>query len=305
MNIIVAGGSGLIGQALIKALNQDGHAVWVLTRRPGEVALPPGVQAAGWDGKTTQGWQHLVDQADAMINLSGANIGEQPWTNERKRVLRASRVDSGAAITAAVEQSTKKPAVVLQIAGVGYYGPHGDEILDEEAAAGNDFLASVAQDWENSTRGVAGLGVRHVIMRTGVVLTPKGGVINPFLLQHRLFVGGPLGSGKQWMSWVHIQDLVNSFRFFLERADASGVFNITAPEPVTNATFGRTLGKVMRRPYWLPVPSFALKILLGEMSTIVLTGQRVVPRRLLEMGFQFQYPGLRQALEDLLKTKAS
>lgn len=305
MNIIVAGGSGLIGRALIQALSQDGHVVWVLTRRPGEFRLSQGVQAAGWDGKTPQGWQHLVEQADAIINLSGANIGERPWTNERKQVLRASRVDSGAAITAAVEQSAKRPAVVLQIAGVGYYGPHGDDILDEQAAAGNDFLASVAQDWENSTKGVSSLGVRHVIMRTGVVLTPKGGVINPFLLQHRLFAGGPLGSGKQWMSWVHIQDLVNSFRFFLDCADASGVFNITAPKPVTNATFGRTLGKVMRRPYWLPVPSFALKILLGEMSTIILTGQRVVPQRLLEMGFQFQFPGLRQALEDLLRTKVS
>jgi len=302
MKIIVAGGSGLIGRTLIKALSQDGHDVWLLTRRPGEVSLPQGVQAAGWDGKTPQGWQHLADQADAIINLSGANIGERPWTNERKRVLRTSRTESGAAITTAVEQSAKKPAVVLQIAGVGYYGPHGDEVLDEQAAVGNDFLASVAQDWEDSTRNVTRLGVRHVIMRTGVVLTSKGGVIDPFLLQHRLFAGGPLGSGKQWMSWIHIEDLVNSFRFFLERADATGVFNVAAPEPVTNATFGRTLGKVMHRPYWLPVPSFALKILLGEMSAIILTGQRVIPQRLLEMGFQFHYPGLRQALEDLLKS---
>lgn len=302
MKIIVAGGSGLIGQALIKALNQDGHVIWVLTRRPAEVKLPQGVQATGWDGKTPKGWQHLADQADAIINLSGANIGERPWTNTRKQVLRSSRTESGAAITTAVERSAKKPAVVLQIAGVGYYGPHGDEVLEENAAVGNDFLAGVAQDWEDSTKKVAALGVRHVIMRTGVVLTPKGGVMAPFLLQHRLFAGGPLGSGKQWMSWIHIDDLVNSFRFFLEHVEADGVFNVTAPEPVTNATFGRTLGNVLRRPYWLPAPSFALKIVLGEMSTIILTGQRAVPKRLLEMGFQFQYPGLRQALENLLTT---
>ena len=302
MKIIVTGGSGLIGQALTAALIQDGHQVWVLTRRPQEVQLLPGVEAVAWDGKTPQGWLHLVEQADAIINLAGANIGERPWTNERKRIIRSSRTDAGAAIVSALQNSAKKPAVVLQIAGVGYYGPHNDEILDEGSALGSDFLAGVARDWENATKPVAEMGVRHVIMRCGVVLTSeKGGVLDKFLLQHRLFVGGPLGSGKQWISWIHMQDLVNSFRFFLEREDASGVFNVVAPAPVTNGTFGRVLGKVMRRPYWLPVPGFALKLLLGEMSALVLTGQRVLPKRLQELGFQFRYPELRQALEEILQ----
>lgn len=292
----------MIGEVLTEALIMEGHTIWVLSRRPQEVKLPEGVQAVGWDGKTSQGWEALVGQADAIINLAGANIGERPWTNERKRIIRSSRAEPGAAIVAAVEQSPKKPAVVLQIAGIGYYGPSGDEILDEELPAGSDFLASVAQDWENSTKQVAELGVRHVTMRTGPVLTPKGGVIDPFLLQHHLYAGGRLGSGKQWISWIHIQDLVRSFHFFLERKDAGGIFNITSPEPVTNSAFEQTLGKVMHRPTWIPVPSLALKIVMGEMSALVLDGQRVQPKRLLEMGFQFQFPELRHALEDLLQS---
>lgn len=301
MNIIIAGGSGMIGETLTEALSQDGHEIWVLSRRPQKAQLPQGVQVVGWDGKTAKGWGELVDQADAIINLAGANIGERPWTNERKQIIRSSRKEPGAAIVNAVEQSDKKPAVVLQIAGVGIYGPSGDEILDEESPMGTDFLAGVARDWENSTKPVAEMGVRHVIMRTGIVLTSKGGVIDPFLLQHRLFAGGPLGSGKQWISWIHMWDLINSFRFFLNHQDARGTFNVTSPEPVTNAVFGRILGQVLHRPYWLPVPSLALRIVLGEMSTLILEGQRVVPKRLLEMGFEFRFSELRSALEDLLQ----
>jgi uncharacterized protein (TIGR01777 family) len=291
----------MIGQALTGALSRDGHEVWALSRDPQAARLPPGVQAAGWDGRTPQGWQALAGQVDAIVNLAGANIGARPWTNARKHLIRSSRTEAGAAIVAALEQSARKPAVVVQIAGVGYYGPGGDEIYTESSPPGNDFMAGIAQDWENSTRPVANLGVRHAIMRTGVVLTRKGGMIDPFLLQHRLFAGGPIGSGRQWISWIHVQDLVNAIRFFLEREDAAGVFNVTSPEPVTNATFGRTMGQVLRRPYWLPVPGFVLNLVMGEMSALVLTGQRVLPERLQRMGFRFQFAGLREALEDLAK----
>jgi len=302
MNIIVAGGSGMIGQSLTEVLRRDGHQVYVLSRNPHAVVLPPGVEAVGWDGKTSQGWEALVEEANAIINLAGANIGERPWTNERKRMIRTSRTEPGAAIVSAVQKSVRKPAVVFQMAGVGYYGPRGDEILDEASSRGDDFLAGVGIDWENSTRPLVEMGVRRVIMRAGVVLSPKkGGVLDPFLLQYRLFAGGPLGSGRQWISWIHIRDLISAFQFLLEQEDASDVFNASSPEPVTNATFGRTLAKVMRRPYWLPVPALALKVILGEMSTIVLTGQRVLPKRLLKMGFQFQYPELRRALEEILR----
>ncbi len=300
MKIIVTGGTGLIGQTLTKDLADHGNEVWVLSRHPGEKDLPGGVRAAGWDAKTAQGWEELAGQADAIINLAGANIGARPWSNERKRIIRESRVNAGQAIVAAVRQGAH-PKVVLQIAGVGYYGVHGDEPLDERDAPGKDDLAHVAADWEESTRPVAEMGVRHVIMRAGVVLAPKGGVLAPFILQNRLFAGGPLGSGRQWISWIHIQDLIRAIHFYLEREDARGIFNTTSPNPVTNAEFERAVATAMRRPYWIPAPSFMLRLVLGEMSTLVLDGQRVLPKRLLEMGFQFEYPTLEAALADLLR----
>lgn len=301
MNIIIAGGTGLIGQALSKALVKEGYHVWVLSRSPGKEMMPPEVMVERWDAKTAQGWGHLVGQADAVINLAGTNIGAKPWTNERKRSILESRVDAGRAIVEAVRSSERRPAVVLQIAGIGYYGSTGDQELDENAPAGLGFQSEVVQAWEDAIRPVAELGPRLAIMRTGVVLTSKGGVLAPFVLQNRLFAGGPLGSGKQWISWIHIQDLVQVFQFLLACEDARGVFNVTAPDPATNAVFGGTVSRVMHRPFWAPVPPFALKLVLGEMSELVLEGQRVVPRRLLEMGFQFQFNTLQKAIEDLLK----
>jgi uncharacterized protein (TIGR01777 family) len=300
MKIVVAGGTGLIGQALVPDLVKRGHQVWVLSRQPGQVGLPDGVQAVGWDAKSPQGWEGVAAEADAMINLAGANIGARPWTNERKRLIRDSRVNAGQAIVAALREAGQRPRVVLQIAGVGYYGDRGDEPLDESAAPGNDYLARVAADWENSTQAVEALGVRRVVLRAGVVLARKGGVLAPFVLQNRLFAGGPLGSGRQWISWIHILDLVHAFNFFLENQEAQGVINVTSPEPVTNVVFGRTVAQVMHRPFWAPAPAFALRAVLGEMSTLVLDGQRVLPKRLLEMGFRFEFGELKKALEDLL-----
>lgn len=305
MKILITGGTGVIGRALVRDLVEKNHQVWVLTRSPKEAAFPSGVELAAWDAKTTQGWGHLVGQVDAIIHLAGANIGERPWTKERKRLIRSSRVESGQAIVEAIRQSSRRPSVVIQIAGVGYYGVHGDEILDESSSPGSDFLASVAEDWENSTRSVSELGVRHVVMRTGVVLAPRGGVLDPFVLQNRLFAGGPLGSGKQWVSWIHISDLLMAIQFFLEYPEAYGVFNVTSPEPLTNKEFGRTVSQVMRRPFWAPVPAFVLKLILGEMSTLVLDGQRVLPKRLLELGFHFEFDTLRKAVTDVLKKRGT
>lgn len=300
MKVIVAGGTGLIGQALTAALAERGDEVWVLTRRPEEASLPGGVRAVGWDGRTAQGWGYLAAQADAVINLAGANIGARPWTNERKRLIRSSRVEAGQAIVEAVRQSEQRPKVVLQISGVGYYGVHNDELLDEDSPAGTDYLASVAVDWVNATRPVTELGVRHVIMPTGVVLAKKSGVLAPFIFQNRLFAGGPLGSGRQWISWIHIRDLVRAFEFLMDREDARGIINTTSPDPVTNAGFERAVAKTMHRPYWAPTPAFMLRAVLGEMSKLILEGQRVYPRRLLEMGFQFEFDTLQKALADLL-----
>jgi uncharacterized protein (TIGR01777 family) len=302
MKILVAGGSGLIGQELTGDLAGRGHEVWVLSRNPEDTGVKSGIRTVRWDARTPQGWEELAGEADAIINLAGANIGARPWTHERKRLIRDSRVNAGQAIVAALRQAGHRRRVVLQIAGVGYYGVRGDEQLDESNGPGSDYLAGVAVDWENSTKPAAEMDARLVIMRTGVVLAPQGGVLAPFVLQNKLFAGGPLGSGRQWMSWIHIRDLVRAIGFLLERDDAAGVFNLTSPNPVTNAEFGQTVAKIMRRPYWLPAPAFMLRLLLGEMSTLVLDGQRVLPNRLLEMGFPFAYGELRGALEDLLRS---
>ncbi len=268
MNIIIAGGTGLIGQPLVQFLIERNHRVWVLSRSPQSARLPGNVEAVRWDGKTPQGWQHLVDQADAIINLAGENIGSLPWTNERKLRIRSSRVDAGAAITQAIEAAARKPRVLMQASAIGYYGPHGDEILTEASPAGSDFLSGVAVDWEASTQPVEALGVRRVIARTGIYLTPEGGVLDRFLYPWRMFLGGPMGSGSQWVSWIHRRDELNALRFLLENESSSGAYNLTAPEPVTNGEFGKTLAQVMGKPFWAPIPAFALKAMLGEMRSV-------------------------------------
>jgi uncharacterized protein (TIGR01777 family) len=300
MKIIVTGGSGMIGRELTRSLALRGHEVWVLSRSLTEVSLLDGVRVERWDGKTAAGWGGMAGEADALINLAGTNIGARPWTRARKQLIRSSRLGAGQAVVEALRENAHRPKVVLQIVGIGYYGSQGDQVLDESAPPGAGYQAEVVRDTENAIQPAADLGVRLAVMRTGVVLTRKEGVLAPFVLQNRLFAGGPLGSGQQWISWIHIHDLVRAFEFLLEREDAQGVFNVTAPDPATNERFGRTVSQVMHRPFWAPVPAFALKLVLGEMSELVLQGQRAIPKRLLEMGFSFQFDTLQKALEDLL-----
>lgn len=300
MNVLITGGTGLIGTALSESLVRDGHHVWVLTRSPRTARVPAGVQAAGWDGKTSQGWGGLVETMDAIVNLAGENIGALPWTNARKESIRCSRVESGKAVVQAVSEAARRPRVLVQSSAVGYYGVHGDEALTEKSPHGEDYLSSIGVDWEASTQPVEALGVRRAVARTGVVLSMKEGALPRFLYPFRLYAGGPMGSGHQWISWIHVEDEVNALRFLIDREDVIGPVNLTAPEPVTNAEFGRALADVLHRPYWLPAPAFALKALLGEMSTVVLDGQYVLPEKLLAMGFPFKYDRLRPALENLL-----
>jgi uncharacterized protein (TIGR01777 family) len=307
MRVIITGGSGLIGRALTETLTSDGHEVIILSRSPKRVAdLPSGARAEGWDAHTAGGWAHLADGADAIVNLAGANLAGEGffpsrWTDERKRTQRESRVNAGRAVVEAVEQATVKPRVVVQASGIGYYGPRGDEIITEEGAAGNDWIARVAaQDWEPSTAAVEEMGVRRVIVRTGMVLSSKEGALPRLLLPFRLFAGGPMGSGKQWYSWIHLQDEARAIRFLIEHDQASGPFNMVAPEPVTNGELARLIGRIMGRPSFLPVPAFALKLAFGEVATVVLEGQRAVPRRLMDLGFEFQFPEAQSALRDLL-----
>ncbi len=307
MRCILAGGTGLIGTALATELVADGHEVIALSRTPESRGdLPEDVRVVGWDARTAEGWGHLVEGAGAIVNLAGANLagkGFLPtrWTDERKRVIRDSRVNSGRAVVAAVQLAMKKPRVLVQSSGVGYYGARGDEPVTEETDAGDDFLARLAADeWEPSTEQVEEMGVRRVLVRSGAVLSAREGALPRLVLPFRLFVGGTLGRGGQWHSWIHLQDEVRAIRFLVEHEEASGPFNLTAPHPVTDAEFGRTLGKVLNRPSWLHIPGFAMRLAFGQVSEVLLEGQRAMPRRLLELGFEFQFPELEAALRDLL-----
>jgi uncharacterized protein (TIGR01777 family) len=253
-----------------------------------------------WDGRTPQGWGHLVNEADAIVNLAGASLADGRWTKQRKREIFESRVQAGQAVAQAVESATRKPKVLVQASAVGYYGPHEDEVMTEEAPPGDDFPAEVCLGWEASTAPVEELGVRRVLLRTGVVLDAKEGALPRMLLPFKLFVGGPLGTGRQWLPWIHITDEVGAIRYLVDNDGASGPFNLTAPNPLTNADFSKTLGRVLGRPSVLPTPAAALCLLFGEMSTVLLDGQRAVPKHLHRCGFRFQFPTVEAALEDLL-----
>ena len=303
MKVIITGGTGLIGAALANALAQAKHTVIVPSRAPERVNNPPtNIQLVKWDGKTAQGWGQHVDGADAIVNLAGESIAPMPWIGDRKEKIRASRVNAGHAIVEAIQQAKNKPRVVVQSSAIGIYGIHGDETLTENAPAANDFLADVCKEWENSTAAVEAMGVRRVIYRTGLVQSRKGGVLPLISLPFQFFVGGKLGSGKQWMSWIHMDDEIAALQMLIQNESARGVFNLTAPNPVRNQDFSKALGNAMGRPSAIPVPGFAMKIPFGEMADLMLlNGQRVVPEHLLQSGFQFRFPTIEQAFKDLFK----
>lgn len=306
MRIMITGGSGLIGRELTGNLTQNGHEVIILSRTPARVSgLPQGARAVAWDGKTTQGWGGLIEETDAIVNLVGENLAGEGffpsrWTEKRKRTLKESRILPGQAILEAIEAARHKPEVLVQSSAVGYYGPRGDEKLTEDNAPGDDFLARYCQEWESTTAGVEEMGVRRVVIRSGVVLSTKGGALPRILLPFKLYAGAHFGNGRQYMSWIHPADEIGAIRFLIENKEAQGVFNLTAPNPQTNAGLSRTIGKVMKRPYFLFVPGFALRLAFGEVTTVVLDGQRVLPKRLLDIGYEFQYPELEAALRDIL-----
>lgn len=299
MKVLIFGGTGLIGKALAAQLVSSGHEVKIASRSAAPAGLPEGVGAVQWDGKTAAGWEEAAQWAEAMINLAGENIGAKRWSTERKEAILESRLMAGQAICAAVRQGAR-PQVLVQASAVGYYGTSFTENFYERSKAGRDFLAKVCVDWEKSTAEVEAAGIRRVIVRTGVVLDPKEGALARMMMPFKLYVGGKLGSGRQWISWIHLQDEVNAIQFLLENSNARGAYNLAAPKPVTNAYFARVLGTVMKKPCWLPVPAWALQKLLGEMSTIVLDGQRVVCERLPAAGFSFKYTEIEPALSAIL-----
>lgn len=301
MRVIITGGSGLIGRALATSLVSESHEVTVLSRRPEKATgLAEGVQVVGWDGRTASGWGPLADGSGAIINLAGENIAAGRWTARRKHRILKSRLDSARAVVEAVEEAHEKPRIVVQSSAVGYYGHLGDEEATEDTQPGTDFLAQVAVAWENSTARVEELGVRRAIIRTGVVLSNQGGALPRVVLPFRLFVGGRLGNGRQWFPWIHIEDEVRAIRFIIENDTASGVFNLCAPNPLTNGEFARVLARVLGRPAVIPVPAVVLRLVLGELADALLTGQRAIPRRLEDLGFSFRFESAEAALRDLL-----
>jgi uncharacterized protein (TIGR01777 family) len=303
MKIIIPGGSGLIGTALTTLLARNSHQVIVLSRRPEIVQprLPSGASAMLWDGMTTHGWGEQVEGADAVVNLAGENIGAQRWTPSRKHAILHSRVNAGKAVLQAILGAKAKPKMLLQASAVGYYGASDDRLLPETALAGDDFMAEICKPWENSTAAAEEAGVRRVVVRTGVVLSSRKGALPRLLLPMRLFIGGPLGSGRQPFPWIHLDDMAAALRFFIEHPETSGIYNLSAPGELTNASLARLLGRILHRPSFLPVPAFALRLLLGEMSAAVLEGQRVDPSRLIAAGFRFSHTQAEEALRDVLE----
>jgi uncharacterized protein (TIGR01777 family) len=306
MRVIIPGGSGLIGGELAASLAADGHEVTVLSRRPEQVRnqLAEGVSIVGWDGKSTDGWGHLADGADAIVNFAGQSLDggsfiPKRWTPARKQIYLDSRVKPAQAVVEAIRAAEKKPRMLIQASASGYYET-GQEQVTEDSPNGNSWEAEVCRVWEASTAEVEAMGVRRAITRTGLVLSTEGGAFPRLLLPFTLFAGGPMGSGRQWMPWIHHEDEVRAMRFLIEHEDASGPFNLSAPNPLQNAEFARVLGRVTRRPSFVPVPGFALKIALGEVAGLVLEGWQMVPKRLEEHGFNFKYVELEAALREML-----
>jgi uncharacterized protein (TIGR01777 family) len=301
--VIITGATGFIGNALCRELIEGGYETVGLSRNPemGKALLSDQVKVVKWDTKSSEGWTNYADGAYAIVNLAGENIASGGWTKERKKRILQSRLDAGKAVIQAIEKVKNKPNVVIQASGIGYYGDSGNQILDETSSPGSGFLVEVAKQWEKTTQKVESMGVRHIVIRTGVVLGGDGGFLYRVVLPYRFFVGGHLGSGKQWIPWIHIEDEAKAIRFLMEKIDMRGVFNLSSPNPLTSRDFSKVLGKVMKKPAWLPVPGFVLRLLLGEMaSELILSGQRALPKRLLESGFQFQYPEVESALSRIL-----
>ncbi|MBE9007596.1 TIGR01777 family protein [Fortiea sp. LEGE XX443] len=306
MKVAITGATGLVGSRLVERLHKEGHQVLVLTRNTSfaQKVFPsanfPNVEIVPYTPTVSGVWQDAISGCEGVVNLAGEPIGEGRWTPERKQEILNSRQLGTQKIVEAIAKANPKPRVLVNTSAIGYYGTSETATFDEASVSGNDFLAQVCQAWEAEATKVKDAGVRLVILRFGIVLG-NGGALAKMIPPFQLFAGGPIGSGRQWFSWIHIDDLVNLILQALSKSDMQGVYNATAPNPVRMNDLSQTLGQVLHRPSWLPVPAFAIEALLGDGAIVVLEGQQVLPKRTLDSGFEYQYSNLEPALMQILR----
>ena len=298
MNLIITGASGFIGSELVERLG-SAHDLKLLTRQRPKKAVPSRTQWILWEPGAPGEWERCVEGADGIINLAGEPIANKRWSLEQKDKIRFSRVNTTRALVRAIAKEKNKPKFLISGSAVGYYGPRGDEPLTENSPAGAGFLADVCREWEDEARQAQGHGVRVALLRTGIVLGKGEGALAKMVKPFKLFAGGYLGSGKQWMPWIHVEDEVGLIQFLMDHENAAGAFNATAPNPVTMEDFCKALASVLNRPSWAPVPASVLTLLLGEMAEMLLTGQRAVPKAAQDLGYSFRYPNILEALRSL------
>jgi uncharacterized protein (TIGR01777 family) len=297
MHILLTGGTGLIGRRLCRHWLDQGHQLTVLSRKPEQVSRLCGVGVRGIAHPDDIGSQHV----DAVVNLAGAPIADRPWTRKRKMLLWDSRITLTEQLVTWLERREQKPDVLISGSAVGWYGDGGERELDESATpVSEDFASRLCIAWEETAQRAEAFGIRVVLLRTGLVLSDEGGMLQRLLPPFKMGMGGPIGNGRQWMPWVHIEDQIAAIDFLLNRDDAQGPYNACAPSPVRNRDFAKTLAAILHRPAFMPMPAVALKLLLGELSILLLGGQRARPDRLQKAGFTFRFTDLRAALEDLL-----
>jgi uncharacterized protein (TIGR01777 family) len=304
MKVLISGGSGFIGSHLVASLAKDGHDVVVLSRRAATKTPPSGVRYVAWDAHSANGdWVKELSGAQGIVNLAGASIGSWPWTRRRMSELVSSRLSATAALVQALEQTPAalRPPVLVSASGIDYYGDRGDEVITEDSHAGDSFLATLSRQWETAAQKAEPLGVRVVRIRTAMVFGREAFAFRLLTLPFRLFVGGPLGNGRQWFTWIHVDDIVGLYRLALEDPRVSGPVNAVAPDIRREREVAKEIGRALHRPALIPVPSFALKLLLGKEAQLLLDGRRAEPAKVLAYGYRFRLGGLHEALEETLR----